>query len=376
MTRRKRQTAPATRRSPGVHVHMQRALELAARARGRTHPNPMVGAVVVRAGRVVGEGYHRRAGAPHAEVVALAVAGKKARGADLYVSLEPCGHQGRTPPCTEAIIASQVRRVVFGMRDPNPQVAGRGLRALRRAGIVVVGPVCPRAARAVNPVYCHWRATQRPYVVLKVGTTLDGKIADRHGNARWITNAQTRRYTHAWRAQVDAMLVGRTTVLRDDPRLTVRLPGYRGAQPVPIIWVGRHAIPWRSRLLRGTRPVWCVVSTKRPADARRLAARGHRLIVAQRVPTLLHKLGQAGIAALMVEGGSATIGAFLRGRLVDRVVCCLAPKLLGQNALGWTDHISRALTTAPQIQVEKVHRCGDNVIIEGILRYIACSVAS
>lgn len=344
---------------------MQRALELAARARGQTHPNPMVGAVVVRAGRVVGEGYHRRAGAPHAEVVALARAGKRARGADLYVSLEPCCHQGRTPPCTAAIIASGVRRVVFGMRDPNPQVAGRGLRVLRRAGIVVVGPVCPRAAKALNPAYCHWRATKRPYVILKVGTTLDGKIADRHGHARWITNVQTRRYTHGWRAQVDAILVGRITVLRDDPLLTVRLPGYRGAQPAPIIWVGRHAIPWRSRLLRGTRPVWCVVSTKRPVLARRLAQCGHRLIVARRVPALLHKLGQAGIAALMLEGGSATIGAFLRSRSVDRVVCCLAPKLLGGKALGWTDHITRSLTTAHQIQVEKVRRCGDNVIVEG-----------
>lgn len=348
---------------------MQRALQLAARARGRTHPNPMVGALIVRGGRVIAEGFHRRAGQAHAEAIALRRAGKQARGAILYVTLEPCGHHGHTPPCTAAIIAAGIRRVVYGMRDLNPKVAGKGLRALRAAGIELIGPVLPREAAALNPQFLHWARTGRPYVILKVASTLDGKIADARGHSRWITNAATRRYVHEWRARVDAILVGLTTVRRDDPALTVRLPRYRGPQPQAVIWVGDQPIPWRARLLMRHRPTtYCIVNRSRPRDAQRLQSCGHTLIVAKSVPHALQKLGARGVTSLMVEGGAATAGAFLRGDWINYCVVTMAPKLLGGQALGWTDAGSWLLTRHRQIQVENVRVFSDNVIVEGAIR--------
>lgn len=349
--------------------YMQRACALARLADGRQHPNPMVGAVVVRGARVVGEGFHARAGGPHAEVVALREAGTRARGATLYVTLEPCAHTGRTPPCVEAILAAGVLRVVYGMRDPNPKVAGQGLRRLRAAGVQVVGPVGDAAAKALNPMYLHWARTGRPYVILKVATTLDGKIADADGGSQWITNAAVRAYTHEWRARVDGIVVGRRTVELDDPRLTVRLPRYRGPQPTPIIWVGTGAIPWRAQLLQsGRHPAYCVVSRADAVASARLASRGHVMIVAATVPALLQRLGGLGLGAVMVEGGAATIGAFLRARAVDYCVACVAPKLLGGRGLGWTDALGWKIAAAPNLQVEKILRLGDNVIVEGKYR--------
>lgn len=348
---------------------MQRALALAARACGRTHPNPMVGALIVRGGRVIAEGFHRRAGQAHAEILALRRAGKQARGATLYVTLEPCSHHGRTPPCAAAIIAAGMRRVVYGMRDPNPKVAGKGLRVLRAAGIELIGPVLPRDSAALNPHFIHWARTGRPYVILKVATTLDGKIADARGRSRWITSAATRRYVHEWRARVDAILVGLTTVQRDDSALTVRLPRYRGPQPQAVIWVGDQPIPWCARLLTRRRPTtYCIVNRRRPRDAQRLAARGHTLIVAKSVTHVLQKLGARGVTSLMVEGGAATAGAFLQGDYINYCVVTVAPKLLGGQALGWTDARSWLLTSPKQIQVEKVHIFSDNVIVEGVVR--------
>ncbi len=347
---------------------MQRALALAELADGQTHPNPMVGAVVVRAGRVVGEGYHHRAGAPHAEVLALRVAGKRAKGATLYVTLEPCCHQGRTPPCTETIIASGVQRVVYAMRDPNPHVAGKGLRQLRRAGIAVSGPVCRRQAEALNPIFLHWITTQRPYVIVKVATTLDGRIADADGASQWITNAATRAYAHRWRSRVDAILVGRRTAEADDPRLTVRLPKYTGPQPQPILWIGNGPIPWTARLLQATaRPAWCVVATPRPREAAKLAARGHTLLVARNIPSFLRLLGAQGIGSLLVEGGGHTIGRFFQQQAVNYVVACVAPKMLGADGVPWIAGTGWRLRSAPHIHVAKMLRFDDNVVIEGPL---------
>ncbi|MBI4237350.1 MAG: bifunctional diaminohydroxyphosphoribosylaminopyrimidine deaminase/5-amino-6-(5-phosphoribosylamino)uracil reductase RibD [Deltaproteobacteria bacterium] len=348
---------------------MERALALARLADGRQHPNPQVGAVVVCGGRVVGKGFHARAGGPHAEVVALREAGPRARGADLYVTLEPCAHVGRTPPCVEAILAAGVRRVVYGMRDPNPKVAGLGLRRLRAAGVQVVGPVQAAAAAALNPIYLHWVRTRRPYVILKVAMTLDGKIADADGHSQWITNAAVRAYSHEWRARVDGIVVGRRTALLDDPCLTVRLPRYRGSQPTPMIWVGAGAIPWRARLLSAARSgTYCIVSRPNATVERRLARRGHRLVVAASVRTLLHILGRLGVSAILMEGGAATIGAFIRARAVDYCIACVAPKLLGGSGLGWTDALGWKIAAAPNLQVEKILRLGDNVIIEGKFR--------
>ncbi len=349
---------------------MHRALELAALADGQTHPNPMVGAVVVRRGKIVGEGYHRFAGTPHAEIHALRAAGAKARGATLFVTLEPCCHVGRTPPCTAAIIAAGVARVVYAMRDPNPVVAGRGLRALRSAGVIVDGPCCERDSRLLNRAYGHWRATGRPWVMAKVALSLDGKIADAHGASQWITNAQARAYTHGWRARVDAMLVGRGTLVADDPQLTVRLPKYRGPQPQPILWIGGDAVPWRSKILRDTqRSALCVFAAKRPRDAARLATRGHRVIVARTPQQLLRTLGQLGIASVMIEGGGFTLGAFLRARAIDYLIVAQAPLLLGHAGRDLAVNAVWPLRNAPKILVEKNLRLGDNVIWEGCMEF-------
>ncbi len=347
---------------------MNRALALAAQADGRTRPNPMVGAVVVRGAHPVGEGWHCRAGESHAEVLALQSAGEKSKGSTLYVTLEPCVHHGRTPPCVDAVVKAGISRVVYGMRDPNPLVRGRGVAALRRAGIVVDGPVLAGKCKSLNRRYCRWITTGLPYVICKVGSTLDGKIADRHGSARWITNAETRQYTHQWRSRVDAVLVGVTTVRRDNPRLTVRLSDYSGPQPESIIWIGSGKIPWASRLLsRKTPKSWCVVDRPRPRAQRKLEQIGHEMLVANSVKRLLMHLGRNGISSLMIEGGSYTIGSFLRAGAVDYAVVTLAPKLLGRDALGWTDGARWSLQNSAQLQVEKILCLGDNVVIEGEL---------
>lgn len=361
-----------------THVdYIRRAIALAALADGRTHPNPMVGAVVVRRGRVLGEGFHRQAGLPHAEVEALAQAGRGARGADLYVTLEPCCHYGRTPPCTEAIVRAGIRRVIFGMRDPDRRVRGKGLRQLRAAGIRVIGPVGARECRALNPAFCHWAATGHPYVIVKVGASLDGMIADVEGQSRWITNAATREYVHAVRARVDGIVIGRHTVTRDDPQLTVRLPHFTGPQPRPIILVGRGRIPRRARLVRNgvRRPACWVIPRQRERELAWLARAGHDLLVCPMrrgqfdLRWLLHTLGRQGMGSLMVEGGGSTIGAFFRAGYVDYVVVGLAPMILGGKALGWTKHLTiPSLRRAGRLQVAAMRRFGDNVVVEGRVR--------
>lgn len=349
---------------------MQRALALAAQAEGRTHPNPMVGAVVVRGGRVVGEGLHQRAGTPHAEVHALRAAGARARGADLYVTLEPCCHHGRTPPCVDAIIAAGIRRVIYAMRDPNPIVAGRGLAHLRAAGLAVRGPICAAAAQRLNRAYCHWRATGQPYVVLKVASTLDGALADRTGASQWITNAAVRQYTHTWRARVDAIVVGPRTVVRDAPRLTVRLPGYRGPQPTPMLWIGDGRIPWNAQLLQDKRrPAWIVVTQASAATAARAIRAGHVLIEARDVPDGLAQLGRLGVSSLMLEGGAVTIGAFLRAQAVHYAIVGTAPIMLGRAAVTWTGPFDAHLRHPARIEVERVQQFDDNVVIEGPVTY-------
>lgn len=344
---------------------MERALALAARAGGETRPNPMVGAVVVHRGCMVGEGFHARAGGPHAEIVALTAAGSRARDAVLYVTLEPCGHYGRTPPCTEAIIGAGVRRVVYALRDPHRAVAGEGLARLKAAGLAVLGPLLPDAARRLNRPYLHWRETGRPYVIVKVGATLDGKVVDRGGHSEWITNPEVRSYVHQWRRRVDAILIGRQTLVRDDPRLTVRLPGYRGPQPQPILWIGGGPVPWRARLLSRRSGSLCLVDCHRPGITERLSRMGHEVMVVRSVAHLLRRLGARDISTLMVEGGPQTIGHFLRTGYVDYCLIGMAPILLGGTARGWTDGKGWKLTMAPKIHVEKIERFGDNIVIEG-----------
>lgn len=320
---------------------MRMALNLAARARGRTRPNPMVGAVVVRAGRVVGRGFHAQAGGPHAEVLALRQAGPAARGATLHVSLEPCNHTGRTPPCTEAIRRAGIRRVAAAMIDPNPRNRGRGLRRLRAAGIRVSAGLFQKEAEQLNEFFVTRMSKGRPFVTVKIAQSLDGKIAAVGGDSRWISGPAARAWVHRLRAGADAILVGVETILKDDPRLTVRGTAgkVRGNGPLRVVLDSRLRTPPSARLFRSGGPVWIAAALRAPrrrevrlrragAEVIRLPARGGRVDL----PALLRRLARWEISHLLIEGGGETVASALATGAVDRVAWVIAPKLLGGRA--------------------------------------------
>ncbi len=318
---------------------MRRALALAELGRGETSPNPMVGCVVVRAGRVLGEGFHARAGEAHAEVGALAQAGAAARGATAYVTLEPCSHHGRTPPCAPRLAEAGLARVVVATRDPNPRVAGRGLRLLRRAGLAVEVGLLEGPARLLNERFLVSMREQRPFVLLKAALTLDGRIATASGQSRWITSAAQRRQARALRRLHDAVLVGIGTVLADDPLL---LPWPRLARPFTrVVLDSQLRLPPDGRLARSTRqgPVVALCRQAPPARRRALERLGVRVLcqggeASRRVSLAwaLETLWREGLTSLMVEGGGEVLGSFLAERRVDQVALFRAPLLLGGRA--------------------------------------------
>jgi len=320
---------------------MAQALALAVLGEGTTAPNPLVGCVVVDSGAIVGRGFHHAAGEPHAEVLALAEAGAAARGATLYVSLEPCAHQGRTGPCAQAIIRAGVRRVVAAVGDPNPLVDGRGLTALRAAGIEVTTGVLRSEARAVNAPFLSTHERRRPWVTLKAAQSLDGRIAASAGSSTWITGPAARRYAHRLRFRHDAILVGAGTVRRDDPRLTVRLAGIDltktrvvlaprlAIDPNARVFDASHAAAPRTRLYAGPR---CA-----EAERARFRDRADVIVVGEGADGLdlaavLNDLSTAGIQSLLVEGGGKTAGAFLKSGLVDELVLFVAGRLIGAGS--------------------------------------------
>lgn len=357
---------------------MRWAIALALEAEGRTSPNPMVGCVVVKNNRIVGEGYHRRAGTAHAEVHALREAGRRARGADLYVTLEPCCYHGRTPPCVPAIVESGIRRVVVGTRDPNPRIDGRGIRLLKNAGVRVIEGVLEESCRALNESYNAFIVRGTPFVTAKVALSLDGKIATAAGEARWITNEECRRYVHLLRGGVDAVCVGGGTVRADDPRLTVRLKVWHGIHPRAVVVDEELKIPRNARLFRRRPGQLIAVTTERAPRAMRafLERRGHRVIVCPagsdgRVPLrrMLRELGKAGISSLLVEGGGKLFADFFRKKLVDRVVACIAPKFIGGAGRDFLPGVSIArIGKAIALRDVQVKTFGDNVVIEGKMR--------
>jgi diaminohydroxyphosphoribosylaminopyrimidine deaminase/5-amino-6-(5-phosphoribosylamino)uracil reductase len=314
------------------------ALELAAKGTGTTSPNPMVGALVVSNGKVVGRGHHRRPGGPHAEIEALESAGALAKGADLYVTLEPCNHTGKTPPCTEAIINAGISRVVSAMTDPNPHVAGGGHRRLSDAGIIVVTGVCKDDARRLNEAFATHVQTGKPLVLLKIAATLDGRIATRTGDARWVSGEQSRQFVHRLRHRVDAIMVGVGTVIADNPSLTTRIDGEAGIDPVRIVLDTHLSIPENARLLHLDSPARTLVVTGGSVDPerrRRILATGASVIstdTADRgihLPRLLERLGDDNITSLLIEGGSRVAASALSANIVDRLYLFLAPKFLG-----------------------------------------------
>jgi diaminohydroxyphosphoribosylaminopyrimidine deaminase/5-amino-6-(5-phosphoribosylamino)uracil reductase len=358
---------------------MRRALSLAARALGSTSPNPTVGAVVVRDGRVVGEGYHRRAGEPHAEIIALHDAGPRARGATLYVTLEPCCHRNkRTPPCTDAILSSGVRKIVVATKDPNPMVAGRGIERLRAHGIVASVGLLGGHARRLNEAYARWITTGRPFVTLKIAATLDGKIATSTGESRWITGSRAREYTHRLRHRVDAVLVGLGTVLADDPELTARVKGGRSRHPHRVVADERLGIPLSARALRPREGSIAIVATTRrgPAARRRRLERRHVRVLTTKsrdglvdLRDLMRQLGTMEITSVLVEGGAEMNASALKSGVVDKVIVMIAPKLLGGrdavNAIGGRS--PKRLTDAIALRETTVRRLGEDVIVEGYL---------
>jgi len=353
---------------------MRRALDVAERGRGRTSPNPLVGAVVVREGRVVGEGAHLAAGGPHAEIEALAAAGEAARGATLYLTLEPCNHHGRTPPCAPAVVAAGVARVVAALTDPNPAVAGGGAAQLRAAGVVVeVGLLADEAERQ-NAAWLTAMRERRPHVTLKAAATLDGRIADVHGTSQWITGEAARAHAHRLRADSDAIVVGITTALRDDPALTVRLGAPWPREPYRVVLDTHARLGADARLIHAATPARALVAVGEGAPAARVAAlraAGATVLVCSTregrldPAALLAQLFEREVRAVLVEGGGETHAAFLDAGLVDRVALFVAPLLLGGRAApGVVGGAGRELKSALRLGPLTVAPLGDDLLLE------------
>jgi len=353
---------------------MRRALGLAERARGLTSPNPLVGAVVVDAGTIVGEGFHEGAGRPHAESVALAAAGERARGATLYVTLEPCVHYGRTPPCAPAVIAAGVRRVVVATGDPDPRVNGGGFETLRSAGVDVAVGVLGDEAVSQNRVFLTATRHGRPHVTLKAAMTLDGRIADVHGASQWITGEAARREAHRLRSEADAIIVGVETALRDDPALTVRLERPWPREPYRVVLDTSGRTPPAARLISTGTPSRAVVVVGERAPAQRTRALESVGVTVLRVSESNTRVdvGQAlaalfarDVRSVLVEGGGEVHAAFLEARLVDRVAMFVAPRLLGGRAApGVVGGVGRALKDSVRLRNLAVRSLGDDLLIE------------
>jgi diaminohydroxyphosphoribosylaminopyrimidine deaminase/5-amino-6-(5-phosphoribosylamino)uracil reductase len=353
----------------GHETYMREALELARRPRVPPYPNPWVGCVIVKKARIVGRGFHRGPDTDHAEVAAIREAGARARGATLYATLEPCCHHGRTPPCTDAILAAGIREVVFAIRDPNPAVAGRGARILRSHGIAVESGACAKEAAALNEVYLKFRTTGLPFVSLKAGASLDGKTTTRLGESKWITGEEARHRGLEIRSQHQAVLAGINTILKDDPHLGPRLPD------VPETWRvvldSRLRIPLDSQVARSGK---CIVGCTSQASTRKRAALERRGVhvwsfPGVRVPLqrFLKRLAENGIVSVMVEGGSEILGSFLDAELADRMYWFISPMIIGaqaaRSAVG--GHGTARLAQAWRLRDPRVESAGDGWLVTG-----------
>ncbi|MDB5083937.1 MAG: ribD [Bacilli bacterium] len=360
----------------GEFSRMKLALELAESARGQTWPNPMVGALVIKDGAIVGMGAHLKAGTAHAEVHAIEMAGPQAKGSTVYVTLEPCSHYGRTPPCADLLIQSGVSRVVIAMPDPNPLVAGRGIRRLQEAGIEVSVGVLEQEARRLAEEYVTFITKKRPFTLVKTAMTLDGRMATSTGDSRWISTEQSRRWVHELRSEYQCIVVGRGTVSADDPLLTCRLPA-GGRNPVRVVIDSSLQLPLSAKVFSTAEaPTWVACTEAAPEERReQLMKLGVDVLVLpedehQQVPLgeLWHELARRGIATCLVEGGSTLIGSLLRHKLIDRWMTFINPKLVGGSGLtliqGWEAAVMKDALRLEQVEVRM---SGGDIVIMGDL---------
>jgi len=356
---------------------MKLALREARKGRGRTSPNPCVGAVVVKNGHLIAKGYHRKAGTPHAEVHALMAAGDDARGATLYVTLEPCNHTGRTPPCTHAIVKSGISRVVVGMVDPNPLVAGSGCDFLVTQNIEVKRGVLTKECQEINFPFIKHITTGTPWVILKAGCSLDGRIAVASGQSGWITNELSRRAVHRMRNRVDVILVGIGTALQDDPSLTTRLAGRKGQDPLRVVLDCHLRLTPDAKMLTqySGNETWIFCCPDYDiSKAALLEQAGARIIPVEcndagavSLPAVLKELGESQKNSVLVEGGSHIHGSFLREDLVDQVSLFMAPIFLGSDAIPVVDTMSVDIVqNGKRFSTTRIRRYGDDVLVEGI----------
>lgn len=362
---------------------MQRALTLAAKANGMTNPNPMVGAVIVKNNKIIAEGFHEKPGTPHAEAIAIAKAGKKAINASLYVTLEPCCHvDKRTPPCSKAIIDARIKKVFIAMKDPNPKVAGRGIDELKRHGVEVADGILEEKAKRLNEAYIKYITTSKPFVILKVAMTLDGKIATPQGDSKWITGEKARSFVHKMRNNVDAVMTAVGTVKADDPQLTVRLYKNRNIKNPARILIDPDLetpidfkifdIPPETILV--TREISHYEGSQAISEKKKmLYGKGVQILEYEGskvdLEWLMKRLGDKGICSLMIEGGSSFSGSCLNDGIVDKVIFFIAPKILGGKdsipAVGG-DNL-RGLDDALKIDSLKISRLGNDIMIEGYI---------
>jgi diaminohydroxyphosphoribosylaminopyrimidine deaminase / 5-amino-6-(5-phosphoribosylamino)uracil reductase len=350
-------------------TYMKRAIELGHKGLGRTAPNPPVGAVIVKDGRIIGEGFHPKAGMPHAEIYALNSCTENPAGATLYVTLEPCCHHGKTPPCTEAIIKAGIKRVVYAVEDPNPKVACNGNRALTNAGIEVSAGVCSQEAGELFVWYSKWMKTGIPFVTLKAAMTLDGCIAASNGSSKWISSEKSRQFVHELRNRMDAVLVGIGTALADDPMLTCRING--GCDPMRIILDKNLEIPSDSRCLGDK----CLIITGSTSERADITDTGTRII--RTVPLkdmlfdwleLFRLLGGMGMHSVLVEGGSSIISSLLKTPLVDKIILFIAPKILGSGIRLASWDKTSGIDDALDLVIENIQTKGVDIIVEARLK--------
>ncbi|MFU2018715.1 bifunctional diaminohydroxyphosphoribosylaminopyrimidine deaminase/5-amino-6-(5-phosphoribosylamino)uracil reductase RibD [Peribacillus butanolivorans] len=353
--------------------YMKLALDLAASAKGKTNPNPVVGAVIVKDGVIAGTGIHRKAGEPHAEVHAFKMAGDYAKNATLYVTLEPCSHYGKTPPCANLVKESGVRRVVVATQDPNPEVAGRGISILRDAGIEVEVGVLEKEAQRLNERFIHNMITNRPFVISKYAMTLDGKLATHTGHSKWITGEESRHSVHLLRDEVDAILIGIGTVLADNPSLTTRLPEGGGKNPIRIILDSELRVPLDANVVQIS-DAKTVIVTQENASVDKIAdlsEKGIEFIIVPKTDAgldlriLMEELYKKGITDVLLEGGSEVNASFLRAGLIDKYLIYVAPKLLGgRNSLTPFSGINvDTMDEAMDVSISSVDMSGEDICI-------------